>query len=180
MRLLLTLAALCTAPVAGGAQAPSYPACRIVQQALVAFSSPKTKDTLKVSVIGSPCYKGRLTIEITSPGGVRLYKYSADFKRHTPVQWDDADMPQIAEDLVKRILEPQALKTSDLAPWLPKDKYYEQNYYETNIEISRERYNAIRKLAWPIFRHPTHYEEWRCVMYEVSKKRAVVILTGGV
>jgi hypothetical protein len=175
---LLTLAALCTAPVISGAQAPSYPACRIEQHAPVAFSSSNATDTLKVSVIGTPCFKGRLNIEIISQGGVRLYKYSAEFKRHTSLRWDDADMPQIAEDFVKRILHAERQETSDLPPWLPKGAYYEQNY-ET-IEITKERYDSIRKQALPIFRHPTHYEEWRRVIYDAGKRKAVVILTGGV
>lgn len=172
------LVALCTAPVLGGAQTPSYPACRIVKQTQVAFSSLNSTDTLKVAVIGNPCYKGRLTIEITSPSGVKRYQYAADFKRHTAVQWDDHDMPQIAEDLVNKIVAPQNWKTSGLPPWLPTDRYYEENY--NRIEVSRERYNSIRKLSLPLFTHPTHYEEWRYVFYEAGKKRAVVILTGGV
>ena len=178
VRRLFVLVALCTAPALSGAQAPSYPACRIEKQGPVAFSATNSTDTLKISVIGNPCYLGLLTIEITSPSGAMRYKYSADFKRPTAVHWDADDMPQIAEDLVNRILALQKWTTSGLPPWLPKSRYYEQHYQ--TIEISRERYNSIRKLSLPLFSHPTHYEEWRTVFYDAGKKRAVVVLTGGV
>lgn len=125
---LLAFAVLCIAQVvSAAADAPEYPSCYVEQQSLIAFSTASPTDTLKVRIVGTPCYKGRLTISITSANGVKLYSYAAGFKRHTAVQWDDPDMPKIAVELAKRIVAPTYKSTTaDLPPWLPKTDYDEQ------------------------------------------------------
>jgi hypothetical protein len=173
----MVLAVAVTISHAASAEPASYPSCRIEQQAPIAFAAPEAADTLKVSVIGAPCYKGRLTIEITSRTGAKLYSYSADVKKHVVTQWDDPDLPASAEELVERIVAFEPKTTADLPAWLPEDDYYEE-HYET-IEITQERYEALRKQRVPMFSHPTHYEEWQVVVFDPTVRKAVVILAGG-
>jgi hypothetical protein len=180
MKQLLAFAVLCIAQVdSAAADAPEYPSCHVEQQSLIAFSTASPTDTLKVKIVGTPCYKGRLTISITSANGVKLYSYAAGFKRHTAVQWDDPDMPKIAVELAKRIVAPTYKSTTaDLPPWLPKTDYDEQT--NERPALPRKFYERVRTQRLPIFQHPTHYEEWQGVIFEPKSKKAVVIVTGGV
>jgi hypothetical protein len=80
---------------------------------------------------------------------------------------------------VKSILAPGEQEfTSGLPAWAPENEYYELTY-ET-IKITKERYEALRQQKLPMFRHPTHYEQWQRVIFDPSNKQAVAILDGGV
>jgi lysophospholipase L1-like esterase len=156
--------------------APHPSSCQIEKTAPIALSSPS--DTLNVAVAGTACHEATLTITIKDQGGATLYEYSAPFKRHTAVAWDDPNLGKVAEALVDDILAPSDERmTAELPAWAPKDQYYE-DYYE-EIQVTKERYNELRKQKLPIFRHLTHYEGWQRVIFDPSSKKAVVILTGG-
>lgn len=163
--------------LSGAPPSAQYPSCHIEKSAPIAFSSPD--DTLNVSVAGTPCYEATLTITIKGQDSAKLYEYSARFKQHTVVAWEDPDLGKVAEALVNDILVPaKKSTTAQLPPWAPQDEYYEEHY--DVIQVTKERYNELRKQKLPIFRHPTHYEAWQSVIFDPNTRKAVVILTGGV
>ena len=178
---LLMFHVLAASTDAGAASAPekTYPACHIENQARIAFQEVGAADTVRVTIDGVPCYKANLVIQIIGATGTALYTYSAPFKRHTAVDWEDPSLPQVASELARSIVQPESKRTSkDLPPWQPAKQYYDQT--SESIRVPQARYESLRREDRPLFSHPTHYEAWKVLYYDSQRNVAATILTGGV
>lgn len=87
-----------------GEQAPPpirYPSCNFEKASRGHLTSQSTFDTVRITVRGTPCYEAPLLLEIRNTRGVVVYRYAADFKRHTAIQWDDEGLPTFAEGVAE-------------------------------------------------------------------------------
>ena len=74
----------------------------------VHFSSRTAVERLTVAIEGGECYKATLTLLVTDAKGGVLYSYTAPFKRHTALQWDDPGLPiearRVADDMLQHAM----------------------------------------------------------------------------
>jgi hypothetical protein len=163
------------------ASAPSLAAllaCNETAKQTISFRTATSRDTVTVTIRGNPCHEALLSIQITSDTGKPLYSYEAPFKKHVATHWEDPGLPADAEKLAKRIAAQDEKKTTEnLPPWLPEADYYEE-YYDV-IMVSQDQYEQLKKQKRPIFTHPTHYEQWKSVIYDPGTGKAQLLFEGG-
>ena len=156
-----------------------YPPCRVEAENAIPFKDATSRDDVVVRIVGDPCYEATLTIEIHDSGGALLYQYKAPFKRHVATSWEDPLLSEDAQKLALTIVSLEHPKFTDQLPaWLPKDQYYDK--YSEAIEVSRVKYNSLRTQKRLVFTHPTRYEEWVSVYFDIEDKVAKIVLKGGV
>ena len=156
----------------------SYPGCLGGSQHNVPFTSEAATDILAVSIDGSPCYEATLEVSVTSEEGDQLYHYEARFKPHVVMHWENPELPEEANRLVRRFNNPISFsKANQLPKWLPKEDYYEANYQV--LQVDRAYYDMLREQDWFVYTHLIHYEGWRVITYDRKKQKMVVISEGG-
>jgi len=176
MRILILFGLFPVSIVAAGDILPS---CKFERSAKVHFSGPQSLDTLRVSVIGSPCWEGMASISITSSTGDVLYRRDQRFKPLNSAQWDDPGQPDLARQFVDETIETGLREdSSQLPPWEGDgNAFYETN--STTLTIDPERYEALRKMKLPVFYHKTYYEGGIHLVYDPTQRAATIVLEGG-
>lgn len=158
--------------------ASQYPDCNIKTSSSANFSNDDKKDIITVTINGSPCYEGELSLSITNPDGKIIYNYTARFKLHTAVPWEDYKLDEVAKEVAAAMTKEAHFQSSkELPVWQPNDEYYEVNYQE--IEVPKEYYNKLRQANWITFSHLTHYEGWRVIVYDRIEHKVVIVSNGG-
>ena len=67
--------------------------------------------------------------------------------------------------------------TSKLPAYLDPDAYYDKYYEE--IQVSKEKYNQLRKKKYPILMHQTYYEGYTKLYYDPELGEVVILIVGG-
>ena len=178
-----TLAAMTTLLIAAAISAPIeaenvHPECPLRSSAEVSFRAPGSHDMLEISIGTGLCYKATVTLVIRDDqGGKILYLYAVPFGQLTAVPWDDAEMNEVAEEVVDSMISDLMQSTSSLPPYAEPSACYEEYY--NHIEVSREEYERLRTENRPMFQHPTYYEGWQYAIWDEATKSPKVIITGG-
>lgn len=154
-----------------------YPECHLHRSAEVSFRAPGSHDVLEISIGTGICYKATLTLVIRdAEGGVIFYSYVERFKLHTPVNWKEPDLNEVAKEVIDNMIKGPMESTLSLPPYAEPEEYYEKTF--NYIQVNREEYELLRTEDRPMFRHLTHYEEWQYVIWD-SETQSKVIITGG-
>lgn len=155
-----------------------YPECPLRRSKPVNFRTTFSEDMMEISIGTGSCYKATLTLVIRDDqGGKILYVYAVPLGQLTAVPWDDAEMNEVAEEVVDRIIGDPMRSTSSLPPYAEPEAYYEE-YYD-HIEVGREEYERLRTENRPMFQHLTYYEGWQYAIWDEATKSSKVIITGG-
>lgn len=161
------------------AQAEDYPSCDISETKIVSFTSISAKDKLTISVKGSPCYDGQLSIELQNEQGVGIYKYQSRFKQHNSVHWAEKDFDVVALNQVKHMIEHAITTSSELPERLPCEvPVLNCEPYEKN-SVPMETFKAIRASNLPMLNHSTYYEGWASFIYDNEHGKTIKVLEGG-
>ena len=156
------------------------PSCNISKSSLINFRNSKIRDTLLVSIKGEPCYKAELTIRILTNNNEILYNYKQPFEKHVAIQWDDPLLADVANDFIDRLLKNNIELASSLPPFsaseIPDNKPIG---FEYTIKVNEKTYGNIVASNKPVFRHLTHYEEWRYIVYDAKSGKGIVIIDCG-
>jgi hypothetical protein len=160
------------------ASAGDYPDCNIIKETNIFFSNDKVKDRLSIKIIGQPCYEAELIIQITDIQGKILYDYTAPFKSHIAVQWDDSELDEDAKKFAaQEIGEDNFKRTEALPVWMPEDEYYEENYQE--IKVSKPYYEKLLQKHWITFTHRIHSEGWKVIVFDREQQKVILVSAGG-
>ncbi len=154
-----------------------YPACNITKTKNIHFRNYTETDVLFASIEGAPCHEAKLKITIKTRQGQIIYYYEAPFKPHIAVHWEDLEVPKDPQDFLDRLFREGLKRSQDLPPFV-SEKDFEDNY-NNQLKVDPNLYERIRLARRPIFRHLTHYEEWRYVGYDDKTTKGIVIAIGG-
>ena len=165
------------APALAAENVRKYPACNITKTKNIHFRNYTETDVLFASIEGAPCHEAKLKITIKTRQGQIIYYYEAPFKPHIAVHWEDLEVPKDPQDFLDRLFREGLKRSQDLPPFV-SEKDFEDNY-NNQLKVDPNLYERIRLARRPIFRHLTHYEEWRYVGYDDKTTKGIVIAIGG-
>jgi hypothetical protein len=150
--------------------------CTFTRGAAIHFRSLWAKDTLQVSTEGR-CQHAWLAIRVNPQADGRCaYEYFATLADHLPTPPGDARAA--TEALVTRILSPGSIRsTQDLPPYLPVAEYCAQHHAAPRV--SQTRYEALRRSARPMLRHPTGRHTSVAVIHVPGQLHGQTVLQGG-
>lgn len=154
-----------------------HPECHIHRSKPVSFKERDSKDVLEISIGMGPCYAATLTIVVREEYGEILYSYVAMFKRHTPVHWEDPELPEVAREFVERTLADAMDTTTSLPPYEGEADNVGVSY--EIIQVSEGEYNRLRADARPMLSHLNHYEGWQHVAYDPVDRKSKVLVNLG-
>lgn len=156
---------------------PATPGCEVRASGPAYFTSSEAPDVVEAEVVGNPCWKATLRIRI-SHGATVAYTYTSDFKRHTAMNWADPDLPKSAQDFVNDVVaEGMHSRERHLPPWNEDERSWGAEWRKS--EVPEAQYLRYREARRPVFRHLTHYEEWRLIVFDSSRQEAVVVVEEG-
>ena len=160
---------------ASSADEPSLAECHVHQSKEVSFRERGSRDLLEMSIGTGPRYAATLAIVLRTDLGEVLYSYVERWKPHTAVNWQDPNLPDVAQQLVEDSLVDSVGNTASL----PAYADIGTEMFNPSVEITESDYEALRSEGRPMLVHLTGYEMWQYVVYDPSVKAAKVIIEDG-
>ena len=147
--------------------ANNHHSCNVKQQ----YNFPNIKEgSIKLSVIGTPCYKAQYKMEIVS-GNKVLYSYQARFKPHIAVHWKDTSVFD-AESFLKDEMDQWRFKKCNKLPEIIEDG--DLPYYG-KLLISEKKYLNYKKSNCSIYIHTYRdYEGNRVIIFPKEENKAIL------
>jgi hypothetical protein len=127
--------------------------------------------TLRASVKGRKCYETALDIKLMTKERV-LYSYSAPFKPHVAIHWEDLELRDI-QRYVDSLFE--KYRFSSCAELLPQKLSLLDGWNYNRLLVSENEYSKYRAMPCISYTHQTHYEVHRVVVFPTSKKMGVPV-----
>ena len=146
------------------------PSCNVEASRDIETISGLKKGKINITINGTPCYKGTLSLKIYS-GTTVVYSYKYRFKPHVAIHWERLVEKDASTFLKDQLENYNFIKCSDL----PEIKQSGDLPYYRDLLISEEKYNNLKATNCSAFIHTyKHYEGHRIIVFPVNGEKSVV------